>query len=1385
MSLNPANSYLPSAEIGSCLPTRRFLVAESKPELDEYGFLSTEFLPHTLNVLELFEFPITLVVAPPWTGKTYVCKQTYFYLQREAEQKPQTARFGEYFHRTSFEEYAVGGEIFPTWWEKWLSSDHKACWLVDALDEDYRRNYNQMFSILNRLGELRDNKRRCVTVILFCRENDVPSKIRTRLNEVYGESSVRDICFAPLDLENAKTFIGSVENQKRVFDLITSNNLGVLGGLPTVLDCLKRQKPGTVITHVEVWRNVLLELLKDKANVGDANSVEPSLKDQFRAITRIAAILLLSGQKEFTIQESTDGMPSFDDLFPTNVQRTRDLRNASKYVLGSVVFYRIDDRYGFRQRHVQEWFAVFELKAFSFTRIRPLLVDTDNKPRRDLSGIFGLLAETTDHDDVRNWIIELHGGIAPRSDAAPWTLDHAVRTLDRLQDIARTTRAGLYFWQNQGLERIVAPGLDKILAQRIVDNSLTLHERELLIDIAEATNALNAVEPACQMIRDTREDPRLRKSAVFLADKLASDEQLYGLGRWVKEASRRSSTQRSIIGSIVYALRIKGLWDFATCVRYAPIQVGPQDYGNMVWHNLESGMTLENAREILQMLSCREIRLPKRRPKRPRGAAGLNSILGQAITLMEETQDLLESDYKLLVDFVRKQRLNDRSFNRLQIMSIIARSEKARRELFLEEFRKDPTSVNPGFGTWRWILRAEDVDWLTEQAKKFGNKSTWLWQDVLKLTTYDSISVGQRKCIRKIVRQVDPDIVIKFDLSQRRRRAEERKWQPRSDDQEAQVKQFTLDEVVNNTLNNAKFTLRQRMVGLTMCCFEEDSRRPTNVSGRWLELNQHTREKIYEVCGRALQRCSATPIPDGSTFPSTVIYEGTCFVRALTDRSWEHTLTGKQIEKWLPAGLLFSRVNLSEALSVCVKVDRRKTEEVVIQEAQRELRSGLEHISALAMFPAKLWSSHLSEQMASLASCERYSVAGRITLLNLLINRSASHALAIVKEWRYSKKGKKEEIEQKHFAALNALIAIDPPTGIEELKKDVQENGREILVKLDALLGSLSGRSLKLSELPTEHLEMLFEMLHDAFPPDKDPKAEPGVAFMVTPEYELRMLRREIPAIIHNRDKDSDCDAIERLSKKYKIVRRWYEDKKAHRKAHDVIDLIDPLEGRNGITRNRVPIDQLVHLIDFVRYRLIRSSQDLQNILLEELAFIGKDSREHVHMLHTPRKKKKTQKRLHEDALQAYVKCRLSDRLPNAVLPSSTLVVFIDREPLATGDQRLDIKVQSPTIDGDTATVVIEIKWSDNPAISRSMVTQLGKDYLKGLNLTHGIYLVGWYEPGRWSRDALGKRPLRKDSMEAWKRALEEQAKLFGEANPELKIVTFMIDFSWPSASSN
>src|SRR6185436_16491566 len=146
-------------------------------------------------------------------------------------------------------------------------------------------------------------------------------------------------------------------------------------------------------------------------------------------------------------------------------------------------------------------------------------------------------------------------------------------------------------------------------------------------------------------------------------------------------------------------------------------------------------------------------------------------------------------------------------------------------------------------------------------------------------------------------------------------------------------------------------------------------------------------------------------------------------------------------------------------------------------------------------------------------------------------------------------------------------------------------------------------------------------------------------------EDDLRSVRDHLPQLLYRRDGAGDHETLEALAARHRHIREWLADVQAQQGAESVIASLGrgtrpPGEGR------WVPPADLLKLLQDVDHRLLGSAGDLQVALLEELRRIAREARHHLSMLYYP-KPSKGQKRQHlqEDALQAYISCRLADRL--------------------------------------------------------------------------------------------------------------------------------------------
>jgi hypothetical protein len=198
-----------------------------------------------------------------------------------------------------------------------------------------------------------------------------------------------------------------------------------------------------------------------------------------------------------------------------------------------------------------------------------------------------------------------------------------------------------------------------------------------------------------------------------------------------------------------------------------------------------------------------------------------------------------------------------------------------------------------------------------------------------------------------------------------------------------------------------------------------------------------------------------------------------------------------------------------------------------------------------------------------------------------------------------------------------------------------------------------------------------------------------------------------------------------------------------------------------------ITVAKACRLLDDEHYRLIRSADDLLEVVVEELGKIEEDVESDLALLYCPSANGSRERRRREEALQAYVHRRLKDRLPGKVL---------DRETRVKRGKRTDIRVLAQVIgqQREPARVVIEVKWSDNRSerrgISTGLPQQLGREYLlaDADGSKHGIYLVGWTgRLGTWNSSA-GAKPA--NSREALAEAFAHQADRFRRDYPEIDI---------------
>ncbi|HYU33897.1 MAG TPA: hypothetical protein VEW48_17225, partial [Thermoanaerobaculia bacterium] len=882
------------------------------------------------------------------------------------------------------------------------------------------------------------------------------------------------------------------------------------------------------------------------------------------------------------------------------------------------------------------------------------------------------------------------------------------------------------------------PGMGAEIARRL-EKDLHPAEQQLLLELALAIEVSEPVAPAIRLLQDDCRDERVRERAASLVAALGTAEHLTPLESWV--GAMQEDLEKAVLSTLEVAFYEKGLWSFEKAAGRA--LSGSALRNDWLQYRLTDELTLDRARWLIE-----NARLPKTdRRLQPLLASALEKVLEQGASE--------PADVGLLFPLLLERANFD---ERGKILRFLGGSPEARRELFQEGLSCDLQGQREESWVWRHVLNGEDTAWLLDLFLAREDRPGWMSEILYWVAYREGVPPALRRRVRRVLRDTDAGKLAVLDQDRRRWN---RKQEPT---QRETLPVFELEPLVREILDSEEAELRDKMLQLSWYCFEPPSQRPSNLSGRWEDLPAELRGEVLAVCREALAQCAPTPIPASASYSRWTSWEAACFDR-LANEDADFVLMPEMIRKWLPA-LLRDRVSGSgyePTLRRCFEVDRHLAEDLFAGAVRRGVLAE-KSTYVLQNLPPELWSERFSAMLEASVADTEVAPEMRIDLLVLIGKIFPLRAQPVASVWAQGPEGPLRD------AGIDLLLMVAPEEGWRHLKALAErENPKDVLLRMRSLLPHHYGPSAVFDSWLPVQLADLEELLLACFPPEDDPQWEEGQVRSLGQEDDLRSVRDHLPQLLYRRDGAGDHEMLETLAARHRRIREWLDDVRAQQGAESVIAGLGrrtrpPSESR------RVPPADLLKLLQDVEHRLLGSAEDLQEAVLEDLRHIQREARQHLSMLYYPKPAKgKKRTRLHEDALQAYIACRLTDFLPR-VLGGRGLKVepAIDREPLAARNTRNDIKIQAPSIDGTRLTVIIEIKWSDHRDVSTSLATQLGEDYLLQNGLTQGIYLVGWTGATR-----------RWPDREACQAEMAAQARLFCEAHPELRIVPLVMDLAW------
>lgn len=1344
----------------------RTLTESDAERVDDLGFLDPARSPQLRPTADLLTGPVAWVLGRPWIGKSTVAVGMVNHLRSQPDLLPGV---GSRVCLTRLSLSTAEGGGFPPWWDEWVREPtaNPAVWLIDGLDEAIESQRDRLERLTELVEAAPDGHLRRLRLVLFSRPYAELGDVRNRLIERYRPITSWDQSYqfwlTKLDRAAAATLVGA-GRFAAVENLIRRNHLQPVAGYPAVLNYLRAYHQETDrLTLADVWRGVLTALIGERQS-NRSVSFRTTHENRYRAARRIAAVLTLTRREAVREYSPDHGQPTVDTLFlaPDSVDQAA-VRDACRSALftpsGEPVEYR------FVQRNAQDWLAAFALAELPLPALRSALSSAAGSLSARMREVARLVAVVRSDPDARAVLDRLSGGLVLPSDAIEPTLAESLRALDQLETLAAESPWGLRLWYDGGddLARLRADGLGVVLATRLRDSNRPPRVKRLLLDVALANAAAEAADAAVGIVLDGGQDDELRYDAVWLITRLGGDEHLQALERPVGEGTSTAEIDCRLRGVLIRTLLSRRRWTCARAALHAPA-VKPLliDSRGLLLDQLAKDVSLADARQLLPRL--RELWERHAEEFRPFDLSGL---LDRVVGLVLGEVPPADADLDTLIEFVRESAGDDLGGMRArEITQRLRPITVARRRLYRLELTADERQRANAFH----LLGPEDWEWVRDQAlgPLAGRPMVWEHAYWAAVTARQGGLLPDERW-ETFCREVDihaPGVRSAHQAA--RERYERMQAEAGAERREAEARnprRRPLSVRVEELLARSDVPAAEVMRGLGWLCFSPPRWNRDRGSDEWGNLPSGLQQRVLDACCDGLLSAEPTPIPAGP-FSGPVLYEGEAFAATLA--ACDGWPPREQIRRWLPTAL-FARMSGDWAgpITACAAVSATDTELALLDAIDLHARRG-GGAFVLRQIPADHWTTALTTRLAELSGDDAVFPGTRRELIEHLATRDPDRTDPIAAAWA-ARPVTADDADQLRACGRNLLVVRRPTEVLELIEAEVATRGPAALEELPNLYDRHGALPSDGGNWPVTAHERLARLLLRAYPVATDPDQDEYDG-SVPPHRELRELRdRIVSALLYRPSAEADA-ALDRLAALDPQVKARVDSYRVNARAAELL----PRVGHSAGDPDALTVRQAVRLLDRAGYRLVRSTDDLLDAVIEALGRVDESIAHDLPMLYSaPGTPPRTH--LHEDALQAYLRRRLLDELGRMC---DGVEVSIFREDQIGFRQRLDLRITASCLGGaGAATVVVEIKWSTNAETRSGLVEQLGERYLLGERLTHGVFLVGW--SGTWRPgDGTGENTDR-DALIAHLTAQRDNFCGVGRPGAGLRIEPFVLDARW------
>ena len=339
--------------------------------------------------------------------------------------------------------------------------------------------------------------------------------------------------------------------------------------------------------------------------------------------------------------------------------------------------------------------------------------------------------------------------------------------------------------------------------------------------------------------------------------------------------------------------------------------------------------------------------------------------------------------------------------------------------------------------------------------------------------------------------------------------------------------------------------------------------------------------------------------------------------------------------------------------------------------------------------------------------------------------------------------------ETKDWRKIRILIDADPAFG-RSLLEGVTYDYRHQIAPI-------------LRTLPESEVGMLWEWMLLQYPIEEDPKERSaGLGGTVTTRWAVADLRDGLVSHLAEIGTPGSCEELLRLINKYPQL-PWLRGVLARAKE----------QTRRNTWLPPTPRD-LFRLSENQRNRLVQSADQLLDVVCESLVTL--QQKLHAETPAAPFLWNKDRPK-DEEEFSNWVKIELQDLL-------ATRGIILNREVQIHIKERTDIHVDAVAPDPrskelDQLKVIIEAKGCWNREIKTAMETQLVNRYLKDNDCRHGIYLVGWFLCGAWSKRDSRRRAVEFKSLNVLNDYLTQQACRLSRDRNQIRAVVLDASIPW------